>query len=129
MDFCFEFSFFVRHQVNLDVGSEVPPISNAGSSEHCTAVTFKVCVLKSYSSLYCNFPRYSLEDAALGTSNSLTSTSSSFSTRKSSSSSPSFVPSLFFFASLGLLFLKNLQRHQPKRPTTAQTRNMTKTMT
>ena len=37
--------------------------------------------------LYCNFPRYSLEDVALGTSNSLTSTSSSFSTRKSSSSS------------------------------------------
>ena len=37
--------------------------------------------------LYCNFPRYSLEDVALGTSSSLTSTSSSFSTRKSSSSS------------------------------------------
>merc|ERR1719203_1256511 len=57
-------------------------MSNAGSSEHCTAVTFKVCVLKSYSSLYCNFPRYSLEDVALGTSSSLTSTSSSFSTKK-----------------------------------------------
>ena len=34
----------------MTYGSEVPPMSNAGSSEHCTAVTFKVCVLKSYSS-------------------------------------------------------------------------------
>ena len=38
-------------------------MSNAGSSEHWITVTFKVWLLKSYSSLYCNLPRYSLDAA------------------------------------------------------------------
>ncbi len=36
--------------LTLMYGSEVPPMSRAGSSEHWMVVTFRVWVLKSYSS-------------------------------------------------------------------------------